>query len=52
MAGVVTVFRRLLDAVQSWFDPTGRPSKEYFLYMRDLDAKVRELEARIAALEP
>ncbi len=52
MAGTVKTIRRLLDAAQAWLDQGGKPNKEFFLFMRDLDAKVRELEARIAALEP
>ena len=42
-----------------WIEPDGKPTREFYLYLRDLDTRIRELidavndhETRITTLEP
>lgn len=51
--------RKLPEPTARWIDPDGKPSREFYQYLRDLDGKVRDLidvsndhETRITVLEP
>lgn len=51
--------QKLPEPTARWVDQNGRPTKEFFQYLRDIDGKVRELidvsndhETRITVLEP
>lgn len=40
----IKVFERILDPNAVWIDPrSGRPSREYYQYLRAVDARVRAL---------
>ncbi len=51
--------RKLPEPTARWFEQDGRPTKEFYQYLRDVDQKLRELidvsndhEDRLTALEP
>lgn len=51
--------QKLPEPTARWSEADGKPTREFYQYMRDLDARLRELidavndhETRITTLEP